>query len=408
MTVALVTGLGVTAPNGLGTEEFWRATVAGTGGIGPLTRFNPVGYPCTLAGEVPGFVPKEHIPGRLLAQTDHMTRLAMTAAAWAVDDAGINASTVGEFDVGVITANGFGGFEFGQRELEKLWSRGPGHVSAYQSFAWFYAVNTGQISIRHGLRGPSGVVVTEQAGGLDAIAQARRQLRRGVRMVVTGGVDGALCPWGWTALLAGGQLTTVEDPARAFLPFDSAASGQVPGEGGAIMVLEDARSARERPAPKVYGEIAGYAAAFDPRPDAEHATGLRRVVVGALADAAVSPADVDVVFADGAAIPELDRIEAAAITAIFGVRGVPVTVPKTMVGRLASGGSALDLAAALLSIRDGVIPPTTNVTAPAPGLDVDLVTDARARHVDVALVLARGYGGFNAAAVVRRASADAR
>ncbi|MFI6779522.1 ketosynthase chain-length factor [Micromonospora sp. NPDC050276] len=396
----VVTGVGVAAPNGLGRDAFWAATVAGVGGIGPISRFDPSGYPAQLAGEVPGYEAAEHIPSRLMAQTDHMTRLALTAAQWALADASVDPSALPEFGMGVVTASASGGFEFGHRELEKLWSKGSEHVSAYQSFAWFYAVNTGQISIRHGMRGPTGVLVTEQAGGLDAVAQARRQVRKGVQLVMTGGVDASLCPWGWTAQLANGLLSTGRDPATAFLPFDANASGYVPGEGGAILVLEDVHAAAQRGA-TVYGVIAGYGATFDPRPGSGRPPGLRRAAEMALADAGLTPADIDVVFADGAGVAELDRVEAEAITAVFGPGGVPVTAPKTMTGRLYSGGAALDLVSALLSIRHGVIPPTTNIRQPAEGLHLDLVRDtARETPVRAALVLARGYGGFNAAMVV--------
>ncbi|WP_406059846.1 ketosynthase chain-length factor [Micromonospora sp. NBC_00860] len=396
----VVTGVGVAAPNGLGRDAFWAATVAGVGGIGPISRFDPSGYPSQLAGEVPGYEAADHIPSRLMAQTDHMTRLSLTAAQWALADASVDPSALPEFGMGVVTASASGGFEFGHRELEKLWSKGSEHVSAYQSFAWFYAVNTGQISIRHGMRGPTGVLVTEQAGGLDAVAQARRQVRKGVQLVMTGGVDASLCPWGWTAQLANGLLSTGRDPATAFLPFDANASGYVPGEGGAILVLEDEHAAARRGA-AVYGVIAGYGATFDPRPGSGRPPGLRRAAEMALSDAGLTPADIDVVFADGAGVAELDRVEAEAITAVFGPRGVPVTVPKTMTGRLYSGGAALDLVSALLSIRHGVIPPTTNIRQPAEGLHLDLVRDvARETPVRAALVLARGFGGFNAAMVV--------
>lgn len=396
----VVTGVGVAAPNGLGRDAFWAATVAGVGGIGRISRFDPSGYPAQLAGEVPGYEAAEHIPSRLMAQTDHMTRLALTAAQWALADASVDPSALPEFGMGVVTASASGGFEFGHRELEKLWSKGSEHVSAYQSFAWFYAVNTGQLSIRHGMRGPTGVLVTEQAGGLDAVAQARRQVRKGVQLVMTGGVDASLCPWGWTAQLANGLLSTGRDPATAFLPFDANASGYVPGEGGAILVLEEEHAAARRGA-AVYGVIAGYGATFDPRPGSGRPPGLRRAAEMALSDASLTPADIDVVFADGAGVAQLDRVEAEAITAVFGPHGVPVTVPKTMTGRLYSGGAALDLVSALLSIRHGVIPPTTNIRQPAEGLHLDLVRDvARETPVRAALVLARGYGGFNAAMVV--------
>ncbi|RSS33022.1 ketosynthase chain-length factor [Streptomyces sp. WAC08241] len=400
MTAVVVTGLGITAPTGLGARDYWEATLAGKNGIGRITRFDPSRYPARLAGEIPGFAAEEHLPSRLLPQTDRMTRLALVAADWALEDAGIRPQELPESSMGVVTASSSGGFEFGQGELRALWSQGSQYVSAYQSFAWFYAVNSGQISIRHGMKGPSSVVVSDQAGGLDAIAQARRLIRKGTAVVVSGAVDASVCPWGWVAQLAAQRLTTRDEPSRAYLPFDRAADGYVPGEGGALLVMESEESARARGA-RVYGEIAGYAATFDPAPGSGRPPGLRRAIELALDDAGTRAGQVDVVFCDAAADPELDRIEAEAITAVFGPRAVPVTAPKTMTGRLYSGAAPLDLATAFLSLRDGVIPPTVHVT-PAPDYELDLVVGRpRAAAPRTALVLARGHGGFNSAAVVR-------
>ena len=398
----VVTGLGITAPNGLGTDDFWQATLAGKSGIAEITRFTADPYPAKLAGEVPGFAAEEHLPSRLIPQTDHMTRLALVAADWALADAEVVSAEWDSYDMGVVTAASAGGYEFGERELRNLWRQGGAYVSAYQSFAWFYAVNTGQISIRNGLRGPSGVLVADQAGGLDAIAQARRQIRGGTPLVLAGGVDGSICSWGHVARIADGALSTVADRDRAYLPFDAAASGYVPGEGGALLVMESADAARARGA-RVYGEIAGCASTFDPSPDSGRPPGLERAIRLALDDAGVTPESVDVVFADAAGVAEADRIEAEAIGAVFGPGAVPVTAPKTMTGRLLSGAAPLDVASALLSIRDGLIPPTVNV-APLPGYGLDLVRDEpREAPVRTALVLARGHGGFNSVVVVRRA-----
>lgn len=399
MTPVAVTGMGVLAPTGLGADEHWASTLRGSAAIGRITRFDPAQYPSKLAGEVPGFEPADHLPSRLLPQTDHVTRLALVAADWAMRDARVDTAAMPEFGIGVVTASSAGGFEFGHRELQNLWSKGPEHVSAYQSFAWFYAVNTGQISIRHGMRGPSGVLVTEQAGGLDALAQARRHVRNGVPMMIAGGVDGSPCPWGWVAQLSGGRISTADDPARAYLPFDADASGHVPGDGGALFVLESPESARARGIRWWHGEITGHAATFDPPPGSGRPPTLRRAAELALAEAGIRPGEVDVVFVDAAGIPDLDRIEADALRAIFGRCGVPVTAPKTMTGRLGAGGAALDLATALLAIRDGVIPPTVNV-CPAPGYELDLVLEPRHRLVRTVLLLARGHGGFNSAMVV--------
>ncbi|MCX4469490.1 Actinorhodin polyketide putative beta-ketoacyl synthase 2 [Micromonospora sp. MW-13] len=398
---AVVTGIGVTAPNGLGTAAYWAATLRGESAIRPVSRFTPDRYPARLAGEIRGFSAAEHLPGRLLPQTDRMTQLALVATDWALADAGVRAGDLPEYDMGVVTASSSGGFEFGQGELRNLWSQGSQYVSAYQSFAWFYAVNTGQISIRNGMRGPCGALVSDQAGGLDAVAQARRHVRQGTRLMITGGVDASICPWGWVAQLASRRLSTSEQPDRAYLPFDAGACGHVPAEGGALLVVEDADSARDRGAATVYGEIAGYGTTFDPHPDSGREPGMRRAIELALADAGLAPDDVDVVFADAAGVPEQDRIEAAAIAAVFGPLGVPVTAPKTMTGRLCSGAGALDVVTALLAVRDSVVPPTVHVT-PAAEHGLDLVTERPRRlPVRAALVLARGYGGFNSAVVVR-------
>ncbi|MEU8730047.1 ketosynthase chain-length factor [Streptomyces tendae] len=403
MSAPVITGLGTVSPNGLGTEAYWSATLRGESGIGPITRFEPDGYRGRTGGEVKDFEPKEHLPSRLLPQTDHMTRLALVAAEEALSDAGIDPDALPDFAMGVVTAASAGGMEFGQREMEALWSKGGAYVSSYQAFAWFYPVNTGQISIRHGLRGASSAVVTEQAGGLDAVAKARRHIRQGTPQMLAGGVDSALCPWGWLCMSRSGRVSTVEDPARAYVPFDTGASGYVPGEGGALLVMEDGAAAARRGADKPYGAVAGYASTFDPRPGSDQEPGLRRALEMALAQARITPADIDLVYADACGVPELDLVEAETLARVFGPRGVPVTAPKTMTGRLLAGGASLDLATALLSLRDQVVPPTVNIDRPAHGRLIDLVVgEPREARLTYALVLARGYGGFNSAMVVRR------
>nr|AEM44219.1 chain length factor [uncultured bacterium] len=399
----VITGIGLATPHGLGVDDYWSATRVGKNAIGRVTRFDASRYPAKLAGEIQDFTAADHLPGRLIPQTDRMTQLALVAADDAFADAGVEPAAMPEFGMGVVTASTSGGFEFGQNELKKLWSQGSRYVSAYQSFAWFYAVNSGQISIRNGMRGYSGVVVSDQAGGLDAIAQARRQIRKGTKLICSGGFDASICPWGWVAQLTNGRLSTSERAERAYLPFDAEARGYVPGEGGALLILEDADAARERGADRIYGEIAGYGATFDPKPGSGREPGLRRAIEQALADAGVGPADIDVVFADAAGTPELDRTEADALVAVFGARGVPITAPKTMTGRLYSGAAPVDVAAAVLCMREGLIPPTTNVTL-SPEFEIDLVTgQPRAASTRAALVIARGYGGFNSAVVVRAA-----
>jgi act minimal PKS chain-length factor (CLF/KS beta) len=410
--VIVATGLGVVAPNGLGAQAYWDNLLAGKTGIDRLSRFDPSSYDVTLAGEVRDFDAADYLPGPLVARTDRMTHFALAATAMALEDAGAEPSAFPEYEMAVITSNSAGGVEYGQLEVAKLQRHGPEHIGAYMSIAWFYAANTGQISIKQKMRGPCAVVCAEQAGGLDAIGHARRVIRRGSVLAVAGGTDATFTPAGLIAQLTTRRLSTGTTPLTAYRPFSATAGGYVAGEGGAMIIMEDAANARRRGARQAYGAITGYAATFDPPPGSPRPPGLRRAIELALQDAGLTAGDIDVVLADGQATPELDRREAAAIAAVFGPHAVPVSVPKTMTGRMYSGGSSLDVVTALLMLRDQVIPPTVGSPDVSQECPIDLVADqpreARIRHV---LVLSRGYSGlsrdhscFNAAIVISAAS----
>ncbi|MEV5985401.1 ketosynthase chain-length factor [Streptomyces sp. NPDC052051] len=397
----VITGVGVVAPNGLDRESWWQATLDGKSGLDTISRFDASRYPTRVAGEVGGFDPADHAPARLVGETDPMTQFAFAATNEALADASLDTDAFTDLDMAVITANSSGGVEFGQRELQKLYGEGPQAVGAYMSIAWFYAATTGQLSIRHGMRGPCSVLCSEQAGGLDALAQARRVLDKGTKVVLSGGTDASLSPYGLVCQLSNGNLSEQYRPERAFVPFDREASGYVPGEGGAILVVESLRQAQARGVRQVYAQLAGYAATMDPRPGSGRPPGLRRAIELALVDADAVPGDIDVVFADGHGVAELDRQEAEALNAVFGPGAVPVSVPKTMTGRLYAGGAPLDVAAAALALRDQIIPPAVNTVAD-PAHRLDVVADRpRRAGLRTALVVARGYGGFNATVVLR-------
>jgi 3-oxoacyl-(acyl-carrier-protein) synthase len=404
---SVVTGVGVVAPNGVGTAAWWEATKAGKTGISKISRFDPSKYPTQLAGQVEDFNVDDWIERRLQVQTDHWTHMALAATQMAFEDAKFDPSEFDEWSTGAITASSSGGNEFGQKEIQALWAKGPKFVGAYQSIAWFYAATTGQISIKHGLKGPCGVVIAEGAGGLEALQHSRRTIRRGVDTVVSGGLEAPIGPYALTCQLGNGYMSTAGDPADAYRPFDKRANGYVPGEGGAILLIESTDRAHQRGAPRLYAEIAGYGATHDayhwgkPAPDGEQ---LARAISVAMNDAGVSADEIDAVFADAFGVPEFDAIEASAISSALGKRAgdVPVTAPKTMVGRLYAGGAALDVAAAVLAMRDGVIPPTVNLDEPADRCELEFVTAARGAELRTVLVVARGYGGFNAALVLRR------
>jgi minimal PKS chain-length factor (CLF/KS beta) len=339
----VLTGLGVVAPGGVGTEAWWDATREGNNAIGRINRFDPSRYGAQLAGQVNGFDPEQYIEKRLMVQTDRWTWMALGATQMALEDAEFSPEDHDPYSMSVITASSSGGNEFGQKEIENLWGKGPGFVGAYQSIAWFYAATTGQISIKHNMKGPCGVVIAEGAGGLEALQHSRRTIRRGVDFVVSGGLEAPIGPYALTCQLENGYLSTASDPDEAYRPFDKRANGYVPGEGGAIVIAENGATARERGAPRVYAEVIGYGATSDgyhwgePAPDGRR---LARAMEIALEDAGIGTGDVDVIFADAAGIPEWDRLEAQAIKQVFGqgASGVPVTAPKSTTGRLYAGG----------------------------------------------------------------------
>ncbi|MFE2261965.1 beta-ketoacyl synthase N-terminal-like domain-containing protein [Streptomyces griseosporeus] len=404
---AAVTGIGVVAPNGTSTESFWKSTQEGLSVLDRITREGCGHLPLRVAGEVRGFAADTAVEERILVQTDRFTHYALAAADAALEDARLGRADTDQdpFSVGVVTAAGSGGGEFGQRELEQLWGKGSRYVGPYQSIAWFYAASTGQISIRRGYKGPCSVVAADEAGGLDALAHAARAVKRGTDVLVAGATEAPLAPYSMVCQLGYEELSTEADPDRAYRPFTDAACGFVPAEGGGMLVVEDEGAARARGA-RVRAVIAGHAATFTGASRWEESRqGLARAIAGALQDAGCAPGEVDAVFADALGVPAADRAEALAIADALGAHGarIPVTAPKTGIGRGFCAASVLDTAAAVLAMEHGLIPPTPNVFDVSH--DLDLVTvRARPAELRTVLVLSRGLMGSNSALVLRRAA----
>ncbi|WP_406176247.1 ketosynthase chain-length factor [Streptomyces sp. NBC_00996] len=407
---AAITGIGVIAPNGLRVDAYWKSVKEGLGVLDRITREGCEHLPLRVAGEVRAFDAAALIEERFLVQTDRFSHFAMAAAALSLDDAGLaNGDPAEPYDIGVVTAAGSGGGEFGQRELQKLWGQGSRFVGPYQSIAWFYAASTGQISIRGGFKGPCGVVASDEAGGLDSIAHAARVVRRGTAAVVVGAAEAPLAPYSMVCQLGYPELSTVEDPERAYRPFTAGACGFAPAEGGAMLVVEDETRARDRGA-AVRATVAGHAATFTGASRWERSReGLAHAIRGALDEADCAPEEIDVVFADALGVPEADRAEALAIADALGAHGtrVPVTAPKTGMGRSYCAAPVLDTAAAVLAMEHGQVPPTPNVFDICHDLDL-VMSRARPAELHTALVLSRGLMGSNAALVVRRGGDSAR
>jgi act minimal PKS chain-length factor (CLF/KS beta) len=421
---AVITGIGVVAPNGVGTSAWWQATRAGKSGLRRVDDRRQIEHLDTprlhgsVAGEIVDFEPTNFVDARIAGQTDRSTQLALAAAALALQDAALDPASLDPGTAGVVTANTMGGAEFTQREMQNLWAKGPIFVGAYQAIAGFYAAPTGQIAIKYGLTGHAGVAMAECAGGLEAIWQATRAILDGVgdrlpvgpmEAMVCGGIEAPLSPYALACQWRQGNMSMESDPRSAYRPFDERAKGYVPGEGGAMLVLEEYASARRRGAPHIYGEIGGYAATSDsydsthPEPTGQY---LARAISLALDRAAVPREEVSLILADAFGTRERDAIEARAINTALPERGymVPVTAPKTMTGRLYAGGAPVDVATACCAMRDGCIPPTINVSRIADDCRLNLVLKDESYHPDIgtALILARGFGGFNSALVLKR------
>ncbi|WP_328852527.1 ketosynthase chain-length factor [Micromonospora globbae] len=404
---AVVTGVGVVAPSGIGADAHWRTVLAGTRRTGPITLFDPAGYPTRLAGEVPGFEAAAYAENRQLVQTDRWTHLAFAATRLALADAGLPDRSPDPYGYAVTLASSSGGNLFGQRELQRLWGGPTRTVGAYQSIAWFYAASVGQLSIHHQFKGPCGVLVSEAAGGLDSLAHAARSVRRGTPVVIAGGTECPLSPYALTCQLANGLLSDVADPERAYRPFDAAASGYVPAEGGAVFVVEELGHALARGA-RVYGELTGWGATHDAAHTGPESAGdpvqYARAMRLALDRAGVEPGDVDVVLPDALGVPRYDRTEATALRAVFGDRPPPVSTAKPLTGRAHQGGAALDVATALLAFRHDTLPASAGPDEVAAGCELDFLREHRRPRTRLALVCARGFDGYNSALVLRGAA----
>ncbi|MER7334336.1 MULTISPECIES: beta-ketoacyl synthase N-terminal-like domain-containing protein [unclassified Micromonospora] len=404
---AVVTGIGVVAPSGIGAGAHWRTVLAGTRRTGPITLFDPTGYPTRHGGEVPGFDAAAYADNRRLVQTDRWTHLGFAATRLALADADLPEQAPDPYGYAVALASSSGGNLFGQRELQRLWGGPSRTVGAYQSIAWFYAASVGQLSIHHQFKGPCGVLVAEAAGGLDSLAHAARAVRRGTPVVIAGATECPLSPYALACQLRSGLLSDVVDPERAYRPFDAAASGYLPAEGGAVFVVEELGHALARGA-RVHGEVTGWGATHDAvhtGPDsagdpAQYARAMRL----ALDRAGVGPDAVDVVLPDALGVPRYDRSEAEALRAVFGDRPPPVTTQKPLTGRAHQGGSALDVATALLAFAHDTLPASAGPDEVADGCELDFLREHRRPRSRLALVCARGFDGFNSALVLRGAA----
>ena len=392
-----ISGAGVSSPHGSTLSKLWLGALRGNTVIDKVSSFDITPYRSKLCGKVNDFC-VEDVPGKLRPRTDRSTQLALVAAKNALENASVNYLLADPYCRSIVTANSAGGYAFGEKELRNLYQKGPAYVSTAQSYAWFYAVNTGQLSIRYGFKGRCSTLVADSAGGLDAIWEGTRLVENGQELVLTGAVESFLSPLAWVSLESTGRMREHSHPEESYLPFDERAKGFVPAEGGAYLVLS-----AERPISKPGNaiRISGHGKSMTINEEGHQS--LVRAIHMALDKANLKPQDIDVVFADGSGIAAEDIQEAKAINKVFGAQSVPVTAPKAGFGRAGSGMGALDTVLAAFTLKTKTIPPTQGVI-PKPQYELDIVTRRRrvstARH---ALVIARGMPIFNSALIISAA-----
>ncbi len=404
---AVITGLGVVAPNGLGKAAFWQATRRGVSGIRPIQRFATAGLPLRVAGEVAEFDAPGTLERKLVNRTDRVTHFALAAMQEALADAGLALEEENPHRVGAVIACTLGGVEFVLREIAAAYTRGPRAMSAYTAIAWLQVANVGQASIRYGFQGYCKTPVNDAVGGLDALGMAASAIRRGAAdVLITGGCEAPLHPFILLGLARKGYYATAED-ARAYRPFDRRAAGLVLAEGAGICVVEEYEHARRRGAP-IYGEIVGYGQTNDAHAlDSPSANGAQyaRAMRQAMEEGGIAPQEIGYISLDGRAVPAADAGEAEALRLAFGaeVKRLVTSVPRTMMGHSYAAAGALDAIMGLLALEHGLIPPTINCEDLDPGYGLDLVRDeARPFAQPVVLLGGRGVGGANVVVALRK------
>jgi 3-oxoacyl-[acyl-carrier-protein] synthase II len=404
-----VTGLGAVTPIGNDVPTYWANLTAGVSGVGPIAAYDASGEEVRIAAEVTDFDPRAYMDFKQARRMSRFSQLAVAAARQAIDDARLEIGDHNRDDVAVVMNTGGGGMIDVAEGHETYLTKGPARVSPFMVPMLSPSMAACQISIQNGIRGPVVTSVAACASGVQAFVEAQRLIEHGdVDVVIAGGTESAIMPVAFAALANMGALSTRnDDPARASRPFDGDRDGFVFGEAAGVLVVESAEHAEARGA-SVLAEVAGGALTGDafhisaPEPSGY---GARLAMDRAVRDAHLEPEQVDLVVAHGTSTPLNDATETKAIRAAFGPHAdrLAVTSNKSMVGHTLGAAGAMSALAAVLAIRDGVIPPTINQETPDPACDLDYVPNAcRHARVGTAIVNGFGFGGQNAVSVFTR------
>ncbi|HLK63318.1 MAG TPA: beta-ketoacyl-[acyl-carrier-protein] synthase family protein [Bryobacteraceae bacterium] len=415
MRRVVITGIGAVSPNGIGRERFWQATKNGESGVRRITRFDPSNFVVQVAGEVSEeFDEKLYVEVKDRPHVSRAVPLAAASVAEAFEDAGLHPKEMSRDElrgIGVIVGSGGGSQDFTEEQYRLYYGGHMKQCSVYTVPTSTIGTLASEVSMRFGLRGFSHIISTGCTSSTDALGYAFRQIQAGVvKTIVAGGVDSPIAP----LILRGFQLMRImstrwnHDPQRASRPFSRDRDGFVIAEGSWFFILEELESARERGA-RVYGEIVGYGSTCE----AYHRVRLEecgeepaRAIGLALDEAGIPPSEVQYIHYHGTSTELNDRIETRAVKLAFNGSAYKLAGSslKSMIGHPQGACGAAGVAATLLAMRDGVVPPTINVDEPDPECDLDYVPCAgRKLQIEHAVANCIAFGSKNSALVLRRA-----
>jgi len=404
----VITGLGLITPLGLDVESTWDALIHGKSGVGPITRFDASVMPTKIAAEVKGFNPEDYFGPKETGRLDLFLQYAIAGASQATHDASLN--TEGEEErVGVITGCGLGGITTIEHWHKVLLEKGPKRITPFFVPMIIANMSAGEISIRFNAKGPNMTLTTACAAGTHAVGQAYHIIRHGMAdVMIAGGVESTITPLavgGFNAMRAISKRN--DEPQKASRPFDRDRDGFVMGEGSGMLILESLEHALARGA-DIYAEIIGFGMSGDafhiaaPAPDGE---GAQRCMAAAILDAEIAPEQMDYINAHGTSTDLNDIYETKAIKAIFKDHAYKLCVSstKSMTGHLLGAAGGIEAAFTVLSIKNGIIPPTINLDNPDPQCDLDYVPHkAREKNVKIAMSNSFGFGGTNASIILKK------
>jgi 3-oxoacyl-[acyl-carrier-protein] synthase II len=406
---AVITGIGVVSPLGIGAKETWNELIQGKSSIGPITRFDASEFRTRFAGEVKDFNAADFMHSKLVKRVDRFIQFAIAATRMAIEDAKLKIENRLAERTGCYLGCGLGGLETIERFHQIILDQGPKKVSPFFIPALVANMAPGQISIEFGVKGPNLSVCTACAAGTHAIGESLRMIQVGTAdVMITGGVESVITPLavaGFNAMRALSERN--DEPDKASRPFDKERDGFVMGEGSGIVILEELGHALEREA-KIYAEVIGYGLtgdAFHMTAPPEGGEGAVRCMRAALEDAGIQPSEVQYINAHGTSTELNDLYECQAIKTVFGdyYKYLPVSSTKSMIGHLLGAAGGVETIFTALTIVEGIIPPTINYEHPDPEIDLDVVPNkARKSNVTVAMSNSFGFGGTNATLILRK------